>query len=78
MMINKTGSGSEVAILLLVGSHSVSLALLSGKPMAAILDALTICMCVLIFMGTLWLSSKVKTHEKPSLKSRARKRQTKG
>jgi hypothetical protein len=66
-MLSKIGNNNEVlTILLLVGSHSVSSALLKGQPVTAILEALTVCACVLIFMGALWLSDHLKIKVKPS------------
>jgi hypothetical protein len=77
-MLCKIGNNNEVlTVLLLVGSHSVSSALLKGQPVTAILEALTVCACVLIFVGALWLSDSLKIKVKPSFKSHARKRQTK-
>lgn len=78
-MLGKTGNHSEVVVvLLLVGSHSVSSAILNGKLVVAILDALTVCTCLLIFMGALRLSGHLTIVDHPQPNVRTRKRRGKG
>jgi hypothetical protein len=77
-MLGKIGNNGEtVVVLLLVGSHSVSSALLNGKPLTAISETLTVCTCMLIFMGTLWLSRRLMPVNHPQPKVRTRKRRDK-
>lgn len=74
-MPDKMGHNSEaVGILLLVGSHSVSSALLTGKQVSALSEALTVCACIVIFMGVSWLAGYLG-HSQP--KASAGKRRSK-
>jgi len=78
-MLGKIGNSSEVVVvLLLVGSHSVSSSILNGKLVAAILDALTVSTCLLIFMGALWVSGRLTIVDHPQPNVRTRKRREKG
>ena len=49
-------------ILLLIGGHSVSSALLKGQLVTAVSEAMTVCVCVLIFLGV----SRLVGHLQPS------------
>jgi len=78
-MLGKLGNNGEaVVVLLLVGSHSVSSALLNGKLLTAISETLTVCACMLIFMGALWLSRRLTIINHLQPKIRTRKRRDKG
>ena len=76
MMLNKFSSvGSSSTIVALVGGHSIASALLHGNNGQAIIEALTICICISILWLPEWLKGRYDANKRRSeIQMRARQR----